>query len=777
MSKINISPVWYPPQFPAGGRLPRHEGQVFLSQRRQVQQATAYHDALCIAAAKRVTRPFCKTLHITLCFDGTGNNLNNDLLGSKIPHPTNIARLFRASIGAGHAGGTGHGGNRASTLLDADGVGRGQFFKYYMPGVGTPFAEVGDLDYTVKGLALGFFGEERINWALMMIIDALRRTMDQPRLSNAQLLAAVKNMGARLYLGEDGSQARAREFSKQLAAIEHPLHIALTQPHAGAPKLLGIKLYVYGFSRGAASARAFVNWLNGLLVTTDSTPSLKVNDLELPLDVEYLGLFDTVASVGIADFMPGADGHMGWADASQALPRSALVKRCLHIVASHEQRVCFPLESIRREDGTYPDNCVEVVYPGVHSDQGGGYPPGDQGKAIGSGDSALLSQIALHDVYADALSHGAPLKVPRETLPDSTRNELWRAMEFDVVESFRTSTLLVTHFNAWREVTLDLKPSSEPLPLEEAERYRPIPSTQQLEEAVRNQLAWITAWRIDRYAFSTLKDTSFYANASDEHRDHEKREAAQEQHANAEARIKKNRALQLAMERNTRRPSSPLEPGVPDFDPDLAQTQLRDAALEFRIAYRQRPSTYNPMGRLGVIGALNPAYKGVLLVYRILTATTRTEQLAVKASGRAKVGVMFPPPPDQWNHINEIIRGNVDEASNARKPAGLLRALFDDQVHDSRAWFLYSLGREPGGSYFDERMVFFGEANRRELALRVEAVAKVLAKDPRILNAAKAQQVVRPMTQEQRVQAIQRVDDIFNAFYASQTEEGADAQI
>nr|WP_237543803.1 DUF2235 domain-containing protein [Pseudomonas syringae] len=51
------------------------------------------------------------------------------------------------------------------------------------------------------------------------------------------------------------------------------------------------------------------------------------------------------------------------------------------MVAGFEQRSCFPLDSIRNEDGQYPADTYEVVYPGVHSDVGGGYPENDQGKA------------------------------------------------------------------------------------------------------------------------------------------------------------------------------------------------------------------------------------------------------------------------------------------------------------------------------------------------------------------------------------------------------------
>ncbi|SEN57013.1 Uncharacterized alpha/beta hydrolase domain, partial [Pseudomonas sp. ok272] len=351
MSDVKHAPVCYPPPFPMQGRLPSRPGQIYQNHRLQRDMEDAYLGALRQAAGRWVQRPCCQTMHITLCFDGTGNNLNNDLYESTVAHPTNVVRLFRASIGAGHAGGTAHRGEN-SGLTDAPGSGDSQCFKYYMPGVGTPFPEVGDLDYSLSGLGLGLYGEERINWALLMIIDALRRLLKQPRLDNAALRASVKAMGTRLGAELAGYGNRSREFYKQLDALRTPLRIALTQPSGGYPKLLGIKLFVYGFSRGASTARAFVSYLNQLL--SGATPSLSLGDLSLPVSVEYLGLLDSVASVGLADILPGATGHMGWADGTQALPEGTLVKRCLHLVASHEQRLSFPLESIRRQGGEYP---------------------------------------------------------------------------------------------------------------------------------------------------------------------------------------------------------------------------------------------------------------------------------------------------------------------------------------------------------------------------------------------------------------------------------------
>ncbi|MBK0004868.1 DUF2235 domain-containing protein, partial [Erwinia sp. S38] len=126
----------------------------------------------------------------------------------------------------------------------------------------------------------------------------------------------------------------------------------------------------------------------------------------------------------------------------------------VHLVSSHEQRLCFPLDSIRRPNGQYPASSVEVVYPGMHSDLGGGYPPGDQGKAKAEDDGFLLSQIALHDMYASAFQIGAPLKVLRDALPSDLKNDIWRMMPFDLGLEFEIAPELINRFNAWRELTL-----------------------------------------------------------------------------------------------------------------------------------------------------------------------------------------------------------------------------------------------------------------------------------------------------------------------------------
>ncbi len=714
MSAVSHSPVWYPPEFPAQGRMPSRPEQVVWNIHRQGDMERDYHGALSEAAGMRVTPPCCKTLHISLFFDGTGNNLFNDVFVSAVPHPTNIARLFRATIGSGYAGGA----SGMEGLLDPPGTGLGQYYKYYMPGVGTPFPEVGDLDYSMTGLAFARHGEERINWGLLMIIDALRQELGLPSMDGAGLKASVEAMGSTL--GIAARRSRTREFDRQLRLLVPLLGPAVLHPFAGKPKLVGIKLYVYGFSRGAAAARAFITWLNELLSHTERTqPALQVDDLRLPVRVQYLGLLDTVASVGIAEMIPGADGHMSWADKNQQLPGgNNLVKRCLHLVAGHEQRLCFPLDSIRRPSGGYPVNSQEVIYPGVHSDVGGGYPTGDQGKASGDNDYLLLSQIVLNDLFADAFHLGAPLKVPKDVLPDSFRDDQWRAMEPAVVRSLIVAPLLVERFNNWRNLTLLTLAS--PQSKESIEAYCPFASTNTLEQSLKTQLGWLTAWRIDRYAFFSMEHTSFYKQASDTHADPAVRNAAEATRDKKQQAVNAERVVQRELERRGQAPK-PLPPGPKDFDPDLGKTQLREAANEFGEAFRDLNHLASRIDRVV------PAAIGSPDVFENYHVDVGVECRQLKAAGRARVRELFPPPDGFNSHIDDHRRGKVDENRNASSPVGLLRALFDEHVHDSRAWFLYSWGREMFGSFFRERMVFFGDASRREIALNEQEMRELLA--------------------------------------------------
>lgn len=277
-------------------------------------------------------------------FDGTGNNLYQEL--AKPPEKralSNVARLSQAAI---------------------DDPKWQEAFRRYYPGVGTPF---------------------------------------QYRSRNGPVL---EDKGGKLGLGF-GAGGEIR-----LTAALHEVKKILDSDYGpGAQRhMQWVDVAVFGFSRGATLARAFVRRLIAEQCELAADGSLLWRGYfgeRVPLRIRFMGLFDTVASVG------GPGLHLDWADALAIPPQ---VERCLHLVSAHEVRRAFPLDSVR-VGRSYPANCEEVVYPGVHADVGGGYVPGFQGR-----DNAL-ARLPLREMYAEALKAGVMLE-RYEKLPKEVRSEL-----------------------------------------------------------------------------------------------------------------------------------------------------------------------------------------------------------------------------------------------------------------------------------------------------------------------------------------------------------------
>lgn len=145
----------------------------------------------------------------------------------------------------------------------------------------------------------------------------------------------------------------------------------------------------YGFSRGAAIARDFVNEVktkgidnlkkqNGFKYRAVGRAVIKEKAWERHqgLEAEFLGVFDTVASFGLGGLQAGNDmaGYDLFVD-------HKWVKRTVHMAAEDEIRGNFPLSSLfmdPNEAGSqnpqdYKDVMIEIWYPGAHSDVGGGY--------------------------------------------------------------------------------------------------------------------------------------------------------------------------------------------------------------------------------------------------------------------------------------------------------------------------------------------------------------------------------------------------------------------
>lgn len=151
------------------------------------------------------------------------------------------------------------------------------------------------------------------------------------------------------------------------------------------------------------------------------------------MQLNFMGIFDTVASVGVAASSRLWKGKMNWAE-GEMMSIHPEVKKCVHFAALHEQRINFP------SDLAIGNQVEEVFYPGMHSDVGGGYGPGSQGKDSVQGrvdGTAKLAQIPLVDMHHAALSSGVLLK---------TMEELRRT---DLSDHFVCHPQLISDYNAW----------------------------------------------------------------------------------------------------------------------------------------------------------------------------------------------------------------------------------------------------------------------------------------------------------------------------------------
>lgn len=332
------------------------------------------------AVDKRPVGSCLQRLWLSFFFDGTGNNIDADI--GSLKH-SNIARLYNV--------------HPPNDVIKGN-------YRIYIPGVGTYFKDIDDAGGDTLGLAMARYGDLRLGWALSKFDELM-----MPHLKRAA---------------------------------------------SPANRIVEVNVAVFGFSRGAALARAFVNRLVASRAY-ESSSGWYLAKANAPLRIRLMGLFDTVASVGLGlssnttnallakaggakltvpnriykpkfettwpvnlafapQGYPGADPAPGYADGHQAwggeIAISPKVEQVRHYVAAHEIRNSFPLDSIwlTKNGRIQPlSHFHETVYPGVHSDVGGGYRPGEGGRSLG--ETERLSQIPLNHMYEMALDAGVPL--------------------------------------------------------------------------------------------------------------------------------------------------------------------------------------------------------------------------------------------------------------------------------------------------------------------------------------------------------------------------------
>lgn len=343
------------------------------------------------ASSKKGSSGSCRQiLWFSFFFDGTGNNLTADVETSK---HSNVARLYGA-----HRGNENNGGVEGRKKGEDFGI-----YRFYVPGIGTLFEAIGDDGGSSAGLGAGAYGTERLEWAL-------------------------------------------NEFNRQLKK-----HVGLAKNPAN--QILEVNIAAFGFSRGAALARAFIHNFVKKQCSSSDGKKWRLDSCDARVRVRFLGLFDTVASVGLAmsannmekydalkgdvkthisnrlsihretrpeilafsrdggagaDPAPGNyDGHSDWGGLMQ-IPK--MVEDVRHFIAGHELRNSFPVDSITvlGSDGkpSKPMHFHEYVYPGVHSDVGGSYRPGEGGRSEKS--TGKFGLLPLHSMYEFATVAGVP---------------------------------------------------------------------------------------------------------------------------------------------------------------------------------------------------------------------------------------------------------------------------------------------------------------------------------------------------------------------------------
>ncbi len=375
--------------------------------------------------------------------DGTRNNYGRSIK-DKDHTQSNVARLYSCFPGKGIRGvipGEPEWEHRPDQFK--------HFFRVYTPGVGSAFDLVDDSgkgkDETL-GAAMAYKGEPRIIWTLLQAINNLHRYFKDESLippdEAKQLYRKISLNRNTLECMADAPPERFDDVNRrehfaarlEFAGLLQRLHKALEfhmpgkdscRPRNTDPGIVKqIYVSVFGFSRGAAAARAFANWLVALCKLDAELLGKSGTTLGgFPVNFDFLGLFDTVASVGLANTLNTADGHWGWADAEVSLRVPKEFVQCLHLVSGHEIRRSFPLDSIS-DGGFLGSGRTEVVYPGVHSDVGGGYLPKEQGKGKDVTGKDLLSRLPLAHMYRAARLAGVPLKlelVEQQSVKDDFR--------------------------------------------------------------------------------------------------------------------------------------------------------------------------------------------------------------------------------------------------------------------------------------------------------------------------------------------------------------------
>ncbi|OCG16181.1 hypothetical protein A9G24_04960 [Gilliamella sp. App6-5] len=220
--------------------------------------------------------------------------------------------------------------------------------------------------------------------------DIVKLSKDKNGVAHYQLSVYIEGVGSRIGesdsnigfatgLGVTGIKGK---INRAIIEIKKELKTFLGK--APKTRIQQINYDVFGFSRGAATARYFTNFVADKLNDKDkqgnNNPLTKMlkQALEGKISdhwqghanghVHFLGIFDTVAGIGRPENLFDAGDANTFDIDIHIHPDST--DAGLHIQAAHEYRHNFSLNDV-------PNYFKKVSMPGAHSDIGGGYPNHD----------------------------------------------------------------------------------------------------------------------------------------------------------------------------------------------------------------------------------------------------------------------------------------------------------------------------------------------------------------------------------------------------------------
>lgn len=164
--------------------------------------------------------------------------------------------------------------------------------------------------------------------------------------------------------------------SKVYAAFDFILNFVLSKRKVN--EIYKLHFDVFGFSRGATAARIFnyIIYSDGSVNDTDLQKKATAINKKMKSrgvvskEVEYLGIFDTVSSMGFVHNDDVQDYGLWATDMS---------KRVVHLCGMDEYRKNFAITNI---ESSIHKNGLELFLPGCHTDIGGGATIGRDGVKI-----------------------------------------------------------------------------------------------------------------------------------------------------------------------------------------------------------------------------------------------------------------------------------------------------------------------------------------------------------------------------------------------------------